>query len=198
MRVDRTTLAAHRAAILDRASALFRRDGIGAVGVADITRAAGLTHGAFYSHFPSKTALAAEACRHSLLAGAQSWRRRAEVAGQAGQDKLAAVIDAYLSAENRDRPEQACALPALGAETTRDPALRPAMAAGVAALAEVLRELLAERHPGRDADAHAQAALGMLATMSGGLVLARTLAADPDRSDAALAAAARLAKLATL
>ena len=66
MRVDPTTFAAHRAAILRQASRLFRRRGLGGVGVAEISRAAGLTHGAFYGHYPSKAALAAlgpELCR---------------------------------------------------------------------------------------------------------------------------------------
>ena len=90
MRVSRQTLAAHRSAILDQASRLFRGRGLDGVGVADITRAAGLTHGAFYGHFPSKTALAAEACGRSLLQGAEHWRGRAARARAAGRDPLAA------------------------------------------------------------------------------------------------------------
>ena len=77
MRVSRTTLDQHRAAILDAAGALFRRRGIDAVSVADVTRAAGLTHGAFYGHYASKGALAEAACTDSLVKGAATWRARA-------------------------------------------------------------------------------------------------------------------------
>ena len=194
MRVTPPTKAAHRAAILRQAGTLFRRDGIAAVGVAEITRAAGLTHGAFYGHFPSKTALAAEACCNSLERAAAHWRRRAEQALRDGRDPLACLIDTYLSPASRDTPETACALPALGSEASRDPDLRPAMTQGVAALAEVLTELLAARHPEWDAAQTTQAALAVLAALSGGLMLARTLAADPVKSDAALEAAATMAK----
>jgi TetR/AcrR family transcriptional regulator, transcriptional repressor for nem operon len=194
MRVDRKTQAAHRAAILHQASELFRRGGIERVGVADITRAAGLTHGAFYGHFPSKAALAAEACQHSMNGMAELWRNHAAEAQARGQDPLGALIDAYLSPATRDTPEQGCALSALGAETSRDPDLRAAMASGVDTLAQVLVEVLTSRHPHRHAATNTQAALAVMSAMSGGLILARTLAADPERSNAALAAAAALAR----
>jgi TetR/AcrR family transcriptional repressor of nem operon len=194
MRVDQKTLAAHRAAILEQAGPLFRRHGIDAVAVADITRAAGLTHGAFYGHFASKTALAAESCQHSLERAAERWRRRAAAASRDGDDPLAAVIDAYLSAANRDAPDPSCAFAALGQETSRDAGLRPAMDAGVSALLMVLQDLIAARHPEAAAASHAKAALAALAAMNGGLTLARTLSADPERSATALAAAAALAK----
>jgi TetR/AcrR family transcriptional regulator, transcriptional repressor for nem operon len=194
MRVDQKTLAAHRAAILEQAGPLFRRRGIDAVAVADITRAAGLTHGAFYSHFASKTALAAESCQHSLERAAERWRQRAAEAVSGGHDPLAALIDAYLSAANRDAPDPSCALAALGPEASRNPDLRPAMDAGVTALVTVLQDVIAARQPEADAATHARAALAVLAAMNGGLILARALSADPERSATALAAAAALAK----
>jgi TetR/AcrR family transcriptional repressor of nem operon len=194
MRVDRSTMAAHRAAILDKAGSLFRRHGIDGVAVADITGAAGLTHGAFYGHFPSKTALAAEACRVTLEQSAQRWRTRAAEARRAGADPIATLIDAYLDPGRRDAPETGCALAALGPEASRDPALRPAMASGVTALTDVLQELLAERRPGDPPAVRLQAALAILAALNGGLNLARALAADPEQSSAALRAAAALAK----
>lgn len=44
------------------AARLYRERGFVGVGVADITREAGLTHGGLYRHFESKEAVAAEAC----------------------------------------------------------------------------------------------------------------------------------------
>ena len=85
-------MAAHRAAILEQAGRLFRQHGIDGVAVADITGAAGLTHGAFYGHFPSKTALAAESCRATLEHSAQRWRQRAAEASSAGADPARALV----------------------------------------------------------------------------------------------------------
>jgi TetR/AcrR family transcriptional repressor of nem operon len=187
-------MAAHRAAILDHAGRLFRQHGIDGVAVADITSAAGLTHGAFYGHFPSKTALAAESCRATLEHSAQRWRQRAAEASSAGADPIAALIDAYLEPARLDQPETGCTLAALGPEASRDKALLPAMASGVTALTDVLQELLAERRPDDPPAVRLQTALAILVAMNGGLNLARALAADPDQSAAALRAAAALAK----
>jgi TetR/AcrR family transcriptional regulator, transcriptional repressor for nem operon len=194
MKVDRQIMAAHRAAILTEAGKLFRQHGIDGVAVADITGAAGLTHGAFYGHFASKSALAADACQSSLEHAAASWRLRAGAAKSAGVDPIAALIDAYLTPARRDQPDTACMLAALGSEANRDPQLRSAMASGVNALVGVLAELIAERRPDAAPGENVRAALAALAAMSGGLSLARTLAADPDRSAAVLQGAAALAK----
>ena len=192
MRVTRRTLVEHRLAILEQAGRLFRRRGVASVAVADITRAAGLTHGAFYGHFPSKDALAAESCRHSLHVAAAGWRARADRAVTRGDDPLAALIDTYLSPAHRDAPEGGCALAALGAESSRDPALRAALNDGTTALLAVLAEVVAGSRPAI-ADP-AAIALAVLAAMNGGLILARALADSPDRSAAALAAARHAAR----
>jgi len=194
MKVNRTTLAEHRAAILAQAGQLFRRRGIAGVGVADITAAAGLTHGAFYGHFPSKQALAAESCRDSLLAAAARWRRRAARAADAGADPLAALIDGYLSRSHRDTPEIGCALATLGPETTRDPDLRAGLAAGTNALLSALVDILATSRPHIAPPDRPAVALAILSAMNGGLILARALADTPDQSSAALIAAAAAAR----
>lgn len=194
MKVDQQTMAAHRAAILKQASRLFRKRGIDGVAVADITGAAGLTHGAFYGHFPSKAALAAEACRESLERSAEHWRREIAQARRDGVDPLDAIIDDYLTLTKRDQHDRSCAITTLGHEASRDTEIGPAMGSGVESLLTVLQELIAERRPKAGAAAHADAALAALAAMNGGLTLARLLAANPKRSAAALKAAAALAK----
>jgi TetR/AcrR family transcriptional repressor of nem operon len=194
MKVDQQTMAAHRAAILEQAGRLFRERGIENVAGADITGAAGLTHGAFYGHFPSKAALAAEACRQSLERSAARWRERAAAARRAGRDPFEAIVEAYLKPAARDSREQSCAISSLGAEASRDPAVGPAMGLGAEALLQVLEEVLAERRPSASPTAHAEAALAALSAMNGGLTLARLLMASPKRSAAALRAAAMLAK----
>jgi TetR/AcrR family transcriptional repressor of nem operon len=195
MRVDRHTVETHRAAILAAAGRLFRRGGIATVSVADVTRAAGLTHGAFYGHFPSKEALAAEACRTSLADAADTWRRRTVRARAAGREPIAALIDAYLTERHRDTPEDGCVLAALGPEVARaTPPLSGALADGVTALTAVLEAELAARDPAASQADCAETALAILATLTGGIVLARACRADPDRSRAVLKATARLAR----
>jgi TetR/AcrR family transcriptional repressor of nem operon len=194
MRVDQTTMAAHRAAILKQAARLFRGRGLTGVGVAEISRAAGLTHGAFYGHYTSKTALAAEALGGSLIEAAGKWRTRAAAARAMGRNPLEALVAAYLTEAHRDSAERGCALAALGPEIARAEAPLPeALRAGAQALADVLQDEIAHARPALPAAECRAASLAMLAAMTGGLVLARALAADAEASRLTLSATAELA-----
>ena len=75
MRGTREQKVETRRRIMDAASRLFRREGIDAVGVDAVMQQAGLTHGGFYGHFPSKEALAAEVCADSWPAPPSAGRR---------------------------------------------------------------------------------------------------------------------------
>jgi TetR/AcrR family transcriptional repressor of nem operon len=195
MKVDRTTRDAHGAALLAAAGKLFNGRGIEAVRIADISAEAGLTHGAFYGHYPSKAALAEAACRSGLEESAAKWRGRAARARAEGRDPLAAIIDAYVSAKHRDEPGEGCVLASLGPEVARaGPALKVALADGTALLLAVLIEEIAAAHPGAAPDRVGTAAEATLAAMLGGLQLARAHATDSARSRSALAAAASLAR----
>src|SRR3984893_9507258 len=66
MRKSRVEAAKTRERIVAAAAAEFRRHGIAATGLADLMKAAGLTHGGFYPHFTSKGQLVAEACADAL------------------------------------------------------------------------------------------------------------------------------------
>ncbi|HEX3350345.1 MAG TPA: TetR family transcriptional regulator [Acetobacteraceae bacterium] len=196
MRVSQKTLEEHRGAILAAAGALFRQRGIEGVSIADVTRAAGLTHGAFYGHYASKSALAAASTAEALQRSADTWRRRAQRVRSSGGDAVAALIDSYLTERHRDMPESGCALAALGPELVRAaPELRVALEHGVAALTGVLAEEIALRDPALDPAECDRRALAALAAMSGGLTLARAIS-DPDRSRDALHAAAAAARAA--
>ncbi len=74
MRVTREQAAAHRERILDVAGTLFRERGFDRIGVADVMKQAGLTHGGFYGHFKSKEDLAAEITARVL--GRKGWPER--------------------------------------------------------------------------------------------------------------------------
>ncbi|HUD43871.1 MAG TPA: TetR/AcrR family transcriptional regulator [Dokdonella sp.] len=181
MRVSREQAALNRERIIEQAAVLFREHGIDGIGVADLMKSAGLTHGGFYGHFASKDDLAVCACEHAL---AQSQARWSRLLAEAGDDALPALIASYVSPRHRDRPGGGCALAALGGEAHRHaPALRQAFERGLRALADLLARAL----PGRSAQARRRRALATLAGMVGAIVLARAVE-DRALSDEILAA----------
>lgn len=115
MKVSREQALRNREAVVETASRLFRAHGVDGVGIGEVMRACGLTHGGFYNQFASKEALAAEACAAALAKSAARWRGIAEQA----DDAAAAITADYLSVRNRDRPETGCALTALGPDAAR-------------------------------------------------------------------------------
>lgn len=175
MKVSREQADKNRETILEAASKLFRARGVDGVGISEVMRAGGLTHGGFYNQFDSKEALAAEACGRSLANGAAKWRR---LAGE-GDNGLDAITADYLSARNRDAPETGCALIALGPDAARKGGeLANAFRTGFEELASVLEDAGVG---GRDA------ALARMAQLVGTMVLARAVD-DPALSEALLAA----------
>src|SRR5262245_44924195 len=94
MRVSREKSAETRERILDVAATLFREKGFDGIGLADIMKAAGLTHGGFYNHFGSKDDLEAQATGVALATKAADWGRLME---HAAARPLSALIDEYLS-----------------------------------------------------------------------------------------------------
>lgn len=169
MKVSREQAAENRERVLQTAARLFREKGVDGVGVAELMQAAGLTHGAFYGQFSSKEELVAEACRWALGKTESYWERL-----QAREaDPLAAIIDAYLSPAHRDDPGRGCALTTLGVEAPRrDPGVRRAVSDGLVNLLARLEGLLPRR---LQAARRRRRALALMASLVGGLVLARAV-----------------------
>jgi TetR/AcrR family transcriptional regulator, transcriptional repressor for nem operon len=175
MRVSRKQVAENRRRILEAAGRLFRAKGFEAVTVAEVMRAAGLTHGGFYGHFGSKDDLIAQTLAYALLAGEDRQRSRAEV-------DLARYAAGYLSPRHRDDLAGGCPTVGLGAETIRQsPEARAAMTAGLRRRIE----LLSEGAPGASAAEKRRVAIGSWAAMVGAVILAR-LSDDPRLSDEVL------------
>ena len=101
--------------IVEAASKQFRAHGFEGVGIPKLMGALNLTHGGFYAHFADKEELVAEA---SVAALDQSLE--AMLAGLKSHG-FPAVLDYYLSEEQRDHPDAACMLPSLSAELARRP-----------------------------------------------------------------------------
>ncbi|MGH6777597.1 MAG: TetR/AcrR family transcriptional regulator, partial [Bradyrhizobium sp.] len=138
------------------------------VGVADLMKEAGLTHGGFYAHFDSREALVIEAFAYAMDRGIGHWRKLAE---QTSPDKgLAMIVDRYLSAAHRDDPGHGCAVPTLGAEIARE-SLKTRRA--FAAKLEQMIDMLADQILDLPRKAARRQAGATLATMVGTLVIAR-------------------------
>lgn len=175
MRVTQEQFAEHNERIRSAASALFRQHGFDGVGVADIMKAAGLTHGGFYGHFDSKDELVAEASREALEHAHTRWIERVAAAPRS---PLKALADHYLSERQITDPAHGCALTSLSADASRRPAkVRAVFTAGVESLTGVLMGVVR----GRTRAAKRRRALATLSQMVGAVVLARAV------DDAALA-----------
>lgn len=170
-----------RLKILKEAASAIRARGPEGVGVSALMKQAGLTHGGFYAHFPSKEALVAEAIGVMF----EEARNRfdwalAEADPRAALDKY---VGFYLSPLHRDARGRGCPVAALSGDMARlEPAARERFGQGSTALAHRLGEALA-----RLGIANAPAAgRSMLAELVGALLLSRTVT-DPAESDAILA-----------
>lgn len=115
MRVSKEKAAENRGALLQAASRLFRKRGIDGVGVADIAREAGLTHGALYAHFPSKDALAAEAFTHGFEGNMADTREWAGDRCPSFQE----YVEGLISPRMRDKVETGCPMTASASEIGR-------------------------------------------------------------------------------
>jgi len=172
MKVSREQAAVNRERVLDTAARLFRERGFQGVGVADLMKEAGLTHGAFYGQFASKEDLMAQACARAFE---QLYERWDEAAARSPGSPLAGIVSSYLSASHRDNSGEGCVTAALGAEAARQgPALRRAFTDGTRVQLDSLTELV----PGASPPVRRQRAVVTLAAMVGALVLARALDDD--------------------
>jgi TetR/AcrR family transcriptional regulator, transcriptional repressor for nem operon len=194
MRVSREKAAEHRDRIIDAAGALFRAKGFGGIGVADIMKAADLTHGGFYGHFASKDDLVAQASRRTMARAAANWTRLVEAAPD---NPYAALLEHYLSPKHRDDPGKGCAFAALGNDAARSGKIvRKAFAEGLAPLIDILAQSIPGKSipekssPGRSKAARRRKAVAAMATLVGALTMARAVEGTP-LSDEMLEAAHR-------
>jgi TetR/AcrR family transcriptional repressor of nem operon len=169
MKVSREQAAQNRERIIEAAAQLFRERGFEGIGVADLMKEAGLTHGGFYGHFSSKEDLIAEASARALTRSAALWRKLAE---RAPDDPLSAIAGVYLTNKHRDDPGTGCVLAALGPDVSRQgPAVRRAVTGYVRSAFDLLATLV----PGKSKAARRQKAISTYATLVGAMVIARAV-----------------------
>jgi TetR/AcrR family transcriptional regulator, transcriptional repressor for nem operon len=151
-----------RQRILIAAGDLFREHGIDGIGVDAVMKQAGLTHGGFYLHFPSKEALAAEVSQSLLEKAASKWEQISRSPDR--EAALKAIVQDYLDYE-RLASAHCCPLTTLGPDVSRRPNSRQAVGHALGGMLDALRRCLpvqGQKH-----------ALTALATMVGAVVLAR-------------------------
>ena len=168
MRYSREHKQETHARIVKKASVRLREKGAHGVGVADLMKEAGLTHGGFYAHFDSREALVIEAFAYAMDRSTARWRKKAEEIPP--DQRFAAIVDAYLTPLHRDDPGNGCAVPALAAEIAREGVkTRRAFSAKL----EQMIDMMAEQIPGRSRKAAREQAMASLATMVGTMILSR-------------------------
>lgn len=167
MRKSREEAAETRKSIVHAAAREFREKGIVATGLADLMKAAGLTHGGFYKHFASKDQVVSEATVAAMdgILGEPAARPTISAAAAAG----------YLSTRHRDNPASGCPLAALGGELARShKEARAAATAGFLGLVDILARKACA------ADSRQQALIAAV-TMIGAVTMAR-MVSDPKLS----------------
>lgn len=179
--------------ILEVAARALRRHGFAGVGVADVMKGAGLTHGGFYAHFDSREALLVEALEHADAASTDSLDRRTAALRADGASPLAALVTAYLSEEHLAARESGldCVVGALGSEMARQEA--PLREVARSRIERLVRQVQAALEEEGRTDAAGQA-LALAGAMVGALQIARTFGPEPQGG--AMLAASRQALLA--
>jgi TetR/AcrR family transcriptional repressor of nem operon len=182
MRYSREHKLETHARIVKKAAVRLREKGAHGIGVADLMKEAGLTHGGFYAHFDSRDALVIEAFADAMDRSTERWRKLA--AATPPEKRLAAIVNSYLTTVHRDDPGHGCAVPTLGAEIAREsPKTRKAFAAKL----EQMIDMLADQIPEVPRKTARKQAMAAIATMMGTLVLSR-IAGSGEFSDEILGA----------
>ncbi|MFF8271693.1 TetR/AcrR family transcriptional regulator [Streptomyces sp. NPDC016562] len=167
-RVSQAQAEENRRRVVETASRLFREQGTH-VSVADLMKAAGMTHGGFYKQFASKEALIDEATAHAF--GELARHHRDGLDQYAGQRDAAqrALIDTYLSVEHRDSAADGCPAAALVTDMAREDADSEARRVYTQGVGDFADWLTTEDQDG----------ITRLCTMLGALVLSRATKGSP-------------------
>jgi TetR/AcrR family transcriptional repressor of nem operon len=162
-----------RAKVVKAAAAAVRAKGPDGVGVAEIMKEVGLTHGGFYAHFPSKEALVAAAVGEAFEQGR---RRFGRITGErTGLEAFAAFLNTYVTTDHRAHPERGCPIATIASDLPRQgAAVRAVFDAGVTSLIGRVAAWL----PGDDAQERQDLAGSLVAEMAGAVSLSRAVSDD--------------------
>ncbi|MDB5785468.1 TetR/AcrR family transcriptional regulator [Caballeronia mineralivorans] len=181
MGVSRQQAIENRQSIIAAAEKLFRERGVDAVGLTELTKAAGFTQGGFYNHFESKDALVAAVMSNAMEDGKKRLVAALEQSKALGLDPIKRQIDWYLSPDHRRAIDSGCPVSTFAGDVRRLSAgARKSYAEGVASNVECLADAL----NGANKRERRKKAIAVLSQLVGTLVLSRALVdADPDLAD---------------
>lgn len=194
MRLSKQQTAENRRRIIEFATRLFQEHGFDRVGVAELMRAAGFTHGGFYNHFASKDALAAEACTHLFARGRATLNERLEARDQGA---WAEHVRANLTPSAIAAPNDSTALAVLAGDAARQPVeVQAAFAHDIEqTLAALSGHAVRTQAASLGRRAARDQAVQQLSSFVGACVLARAIAlASPALSSEILATSRRVAR----
>ncbi len=159
------------AKIRKAAGALFREEGIRGATVPGIMKRAGLTVGGFYKHFATKTALL-----HEILTSAMAQtREQLEALPGSGPSWRSAATAAYLSKAHRENPATGCPMPGMATDIAKhDPETRALFEDQLTDIVDTVASRMGTGDERRDREE----AWAFVATMVGGLTLARAMKHD--------------------
>jgi TetR/AcrR family transcriptional regulator, transcriptional repressor for nem operon len=170
-----------QAKVIAAAGQVFRKEGYGGAGIDALTKAAGVTNGAFYGHFRSKS----EAFRIAVLAGLQDLRLGiSALKAEHQQGWLKNFVTYYLGYKRTCDLGESCALPSLSVDVMRaDPETRNAYTEKLQRLVTEISDGLPEGSPDeREGISRDDRAILLLALLTGGVTLARAVS-DPALSE---------------
>lgn len=171
MRRNRQDTQASRQKIVTAAARLFSERGYDKVTVADITAEAGLTHGGFYGHFPSKIALA-------FAAAQAGFAEKLTFLNSSEDDVLARYLEGYLTLEHVQTPAGGCPIAAFSLDAQREGAeFRSAVSTGAKATIDSIAQNLPQNGNQR------AEAIRLISSALGALMLARATADDELAAD---------------
>jgi TetR/AcrR family transcriptional regulator, transcriptional repressor for nem operon len=100
--------------ILDAAARRIREEGLNGAAIVPVMRDAGLTHGAFYSHFSNKDDLANAAFARAITTGRSHWIKPRR--GESWRDRLTSLAKRYLTTAHRDDLSTSCGFATLSSD----------------------------------------------------------------------------------
>jgi TetR/AcrR family transcriptional regulator, transcriptional repressor for nem operon len=163
----------NRARIVAVASKLFRENGFDGIGVAELMKNAGMTHGGFYNHFGSKEELESAACDLAFEKAIARISAAAKDTQEARRSAYVEHVADYLSPRARDAAG-GCPMVSLGSEVfKRGTQVRRGFGSGVSRYIDAISALIAR--PRRSRARTREDAIATLALLVGGLLLARTV-----------------------
>lgn len=165
--------------IVRAAAARFREVGVDGIGLADLMKQAGLTHGGFYRHFASRDQLVAEAVERALDDGSEAAFDAVEKSKLPKQALLFTLIDGYLGTPHRDGLATSCAVTSLAGDVARSGARpRAAYTAKVEAYLALFADLMTPPSGGAKPKAARAKAIAAWATLVGAVSMARAVGDD--------------------